>query len=144
MKINKDQFEALAYIFEKNNGNTLGPFENKVIDESGLKDTPVQILADAIVDNLSEDYSEDISFRSEAYWALSKRFDNTLIPFFRARLKNELSVPGVPAVFQLMIALDNINEPVFGKDRDGSYAAHDVELNIRDARVYLKKTAGAN
>lgn len=139
MKITQDQFEALAYIFEKNNGNALGMFENRVIDESGLKDTPVQILADAIVETLSEDYSEEISFRSEAYWALSKRFDKTLIPFFQARLEKELAIPGVPAVFQLLIALDNLTEPVFGTDRDASYAGHDVELNIRDAKAYLAK-----
>lgn len=141
MEIAKEQFDALAYIFEKNNGNELGQYENRIIAESGLKELPIPELVTAIIENLHTDCAEDDSYRTSAYWALSKRFDKKLIPFFQAWLRRELSVTGMPAVFQLLIALDNLAEPVFGEDRNGSYGGHEVALNVRDAETYLDKCA---
>ena len=138
MKIKEDQFDAIAYIFELNNGNVLDDYEYKVIDKSGFKDIPADVLTDAILDNLNDDHSMDTTYRILAYWALSKRFDTNLLPFFRDKLKLELSIDGIPAVFQLLIALDNLDQPVFGDDRDGSFSADDTELNIRDAKAYLE------
>ena len=76
--------------------------------------------------------------RLSAYWALSKRFDKNLLPFFRNQLEVEIEVEGAPAVFQLLIAIDNLAEPVFGTDRNGSFSGFDSDLNIRDAKAYLK------
>ncbi len=139
MEIAKEQFDALAYIFEKSNGNELGQYENRIIAESGLKELPIPELVTAVFQNLRTDRAEDDTYRTSAYWALSKRFDKKLIPFFQTCLRKELSVAGVPAVFQLLIALDNLTEPVFGADRHGSYGGHDVVLNVRDAETYLDK-----
>ena len=82
---------------------------------------------------------EDEGSRAVAYWALSKRYDKALIPDFKNWLKIELASKDKTAVYQILIALDNVDEPVFGKDRDGGYAAHETTLNIRDAENYLKK-----
>jgi hypothetical protein len=137
MKIEEDQFDAIAYLFEKHNGNSLGEFENNRIEESEFKDTAVSELVKAIIDNLNDDRTADSKYRTLAYWALSKRFDIKLLTFFQDSLKRELAEPDTPAVFQLLIALDNLEEPVFGKDRDGSFSGHDIALNIRDAKNYL-------
>ncbi|MCP4188693.1 MAG: hypothetical protein GY763_13905 [Gammaproteobacteria bacterium] len=137
MKLEKDQFDAIAYIFETANGNTLDNFENGIIDASGLKDIPPQELVDAILDIFSEVNPDNAEYRLSCYWALSKRFDKNLLSFFRKQLKFELEVEGAPGVFQLLIALDNLTEPAFGVDRNGSYAGIDSELNIRDAKAYL-------
>ena len=139
MKIETDQFDAISYIFETANGNNLGDYENGIIRASKLKEVPPEALVDAILECFQDAIPSDISYRISAYWALSKRFDKTLIPFFQDQLEFELTIEGVPAVFQLLIALDNLTEPVFNKDREGSYAGMDIELNIRDAISYLKQ-----
>jgi hypothetical protein len=138
MNINENQFDAIAYIFEKDNGNSLGDYENNIIDESGLKGMSCKTLVDAILDNLKENHSIDTAYRLSAYWALSKRFDKALLPYFKVWLKDELLIKGAPAVFQILIALDNIEESVFGKDRNGSFSGDDMKLNIRDAEIYLE------
>ncbi len=38
MKLTNDQFEALAYIFERENGNEKSDYEKELITESGLDD----------------------------------------------------------------------------------------------------------
>lgn len=43
------------------------------------------------------------------------------------------------AVYQLLIALGNMGEPVFNKDREGGSAIYETELNLKDAREYLRK-----
>lgn len=139
MKIEADQFDAISYIFEMANGNNLGNYETRIIDTSKVKGVSPVILVNAIIESFKEANPGDISYRTSAYWALSKRFDKKLIPFFQKQLELELTIEGIPAVFQLLIALDNLTEPVFGKDRNGSYAGMDIELNMRDAKNYLKQ-----
>ncbi len=78
----------------------------------------------------------DSGYRSAAYWALSKRHDGSLLAHFRSWLGHELGQEEPNGLFQLMIALDNLNEPVFAGDRTG-YAYHEIELNRRDAKRYL-------
>ena len=139
MEIKEEQFDAIAYIFEINNGNTLGAYENQIIEDSGLRDIPASELAEAILGNLNEKHSGNTAYRLSAYWALSKRFDKNLLAFFQKSLAAELQIEGIPAVFQLLIALDNLNEPVFGKYRNGSFSGDDVESNCQDAKNYLAK-----
>ena len=139
VKFEIDQFDAIAYIFETANGNTPGDFENRVIDASGFKDTPPQELVDDILSSFREGNPDDIEYRLSAYWALSKRFDKNLLPFFRKQLEVEIEVEEAPGVFQLLIAIDNLAEPAFGTDRNGSFSGFDSDLNIRDAKTYLKR-----
>ena len=141
MKFEIDQFDAIAYIFETANGNTLGDYENRVIDESGFKNTPPQELVDDILSSFREGNPDDIEYRLSAYWALSKRFDKNLLPFFRKQLEVEIEVEEAPGVFQLLIAIDNLAEPAFGTDRNGSFSGFDSDLNIRDAKAYLKRNS---
>jgi hypothetical protein len=49
-------------------------------------------------------------------------------------VKNENGI----AVFQILIGLDRLDEPVFNENRTGQ-GADETELNIRDAKQYLKK-----
>ena len=154
VKFEIDQFDAIAYIFETANGNTLGDYENRVIDASGFKDTPPQELVDDILSSFREGNPDDIEYRLSAYWALSKRFDKNLLPFFRKQLEVEIEieveieveveveveVEEAPGVFQLLIAIDNLAEPAFGTDRNGSFSGFDSDLNIRDAKTYLKRS----
>ena len=141
MKFEIDQFDAIAYIFETANGNTPGDYENRVIDASGFKDIPPQELVDDILSSFREGNPDDIEYRLSAYWALSKRFDKNLLPFFRKQLEVEIEVEETPGVFQLLIAIDNLAEPAFGTDRNGSFSGFDSDLNIRDAKAYLKQNS---
>ena len=42
------------------------------------------------------------------------------------------------AVFQILIGLDRLDEPVFNEKRTGQ-AVNETELNLRDAKKYLNE-----
>ena len=88
---------------------------------------------------IDQDKLEDSEAYRLAYWALSKRFDPNLVTPFRRWLKRELEGADGQAIFQLMIGLDNLDEPVFDPSRSG-YASFEEELNRRDASHYLNHT----
>ncbi len=54
--------------------------------------------------------------------------------WLRTELENENGI----AVFQILIGLDRLDEPAFNESRTGR-GADETELNIRDAKQYLKK-----
>lgn len=137
MKLTNDQFEASAYIFEKTNGNKKTEYEEKIITESGLTELKPNELKNQIVNGLNSGIYSDLKERISAYWTLSKVHDTNLIPEFRNWLKTEFEKHEPLAVYQLMIALGNLEEPVFNKNRTGS-AFNETELNLRDAENYLK------
>lgn len=139
MKLTYDQFDAAAYIFEKSNGNSKSDYEEKIIAESGLADLKSTDLEKIIISGLNSGIYKDEQDRISAYWALGKRFNPNLIPFFRRRLKSELESNNPSAIYQLLIALENMEEPVFNDDRNGSTASLETELNLRDAKKYLTK-----
>lgn len=58
--------------------------------------------------------------------------------FLNKSINQELEKEQYEAVYQIMIAIDNLGERVFGKDRKGSYSITDTKLNIRDAKHYLE------
>ena len=91
MTITDDEFAAIAFIFERDNGNTPGDYESQVINESGLSNIPSESLVNEIVETLNQQNNLSDSYRVSAYWALSKRHDTSLIPHFRKWLKSELS-----------------------------------------------------
>jgi hypothetical protein len=137
MKLTNDQFEASAYIFEKANGNKKTEYEEELIAESGLAELKPNDLKIQIINGLNSGLYSDSKERISAYWTLSKVHDTNLIPDFRKWLKTEFENQEPLAVYQLMIALGNLEEPIFNKNRTGS-AFNETELNLRDAENYLK------
>ena len=136
---NEHQLEACAYIFEIANGNTFEDFRIEVIATSQLPATNPDDLAEQIINGIESGSYITESSRGSAYWALSKRFDAELIPLFRKWLRNELKLENEGGLFQLMIALNNLDEPVFHKERSG-FSSFEIELNYRDARYYLSNS----
>jgi hypothetical protein len=135
MKIPGDAICAVAFAFERAHGHLLGEYEESQISFHGLDGHEPIVLAAALRDGI---LAGDTNYRTQAYWALGKRFDRELIPFFRERLAAEmLDDPSI--VYQIMIALDNLGEPVFSKARSGSYSILDADLNLVDAEIYLGK-----
>ena len=139
MKLTNDQFEASAYIFEKANGNKKSEYEEKIIAESGLNNLKPIELKNQIIKGINSGLYSDSKERISAYWSLSKIHKTELIPNFRKWLKTELENENSDTVYQLMIALGNLEEPIFNIDRNGSSAFNETELNLRDAREYLNK-----
>lgn len=135
MKIPGDAIGAVAYAFERANGNQLGEYEQSEIKFHNLDEYEPKVLADRLRAGIVEG---DADYRAQAYWALGKRFDRDLIPFFRERLAIEMR-QDPEILFQLMIALDNLDETVFSEIRNGSYSILDGDLNRQDVESYLKK-----
>jgi len=136
MKLNSNQLEAAGYLFEKVNGNNHSALLEKIITESGLSDLKISNLEKIILDGINSGLYKDNQSRTSAYWALSKRFNNELIPNFKKWLQFEIENGNSGPLFQLMIALDNIEEPVFHEARSG-HTIDEIELNLRDAKSYL-------
>ncbi|MEM6685275.1 MAG: hypothetical protein AAF617_05710 [Bacteroidota bacterium] len=136
MIFKNDQFVAIAFLFEKENGNTPSEYEESVINLSKLKTIPVPQLETFIIEGLHENAYKIEKTRTSAYWALSKRFNPKLIPHFKVWLQKEIDAKKSTAMFQLMLALDKVDEPVFHPSRNSS-AVDEVELNLRDAKHYL-------
>ena len=138
MKLTNDQFEVSAYIFERANGNKKSEYEKKVIADSGLKNLKPIELETQIVNGINSGLYSYSKERISAYWSLSKIHKSELIPNFKKWLKIELENENADTVYQLMIALGNLEEPIFNIDRNGSSAFNETELNLRDAKKYLE------
>jgi hypothetical protein len=138
MKLTIEQIGAVAYIFERANGNTKTDYENEIIEESGLGNIESNLLENRIVEGLNNGIYDGSEERISAYWALGKRFRQELIPTFKKWLQKELEENDAEAVYQILIALGNMEEPVFNDDRDGSSSSSEKELNLRDAKRYLE------
>ena len=141
MNISEDNIAAVGFIFEKEKGVSHGSYERQEIDSSGLSNTPPDDIANQIIKMLEKKTIDNESFRVSLYWALSKRNEFKLIPYYKKWLNDELEKESSNGVFQLLIALGNLGESVFGDDRNGSHSISDVELNFRDAKVYLEQNA---
>jgi len=136
MKIPKDAIVAAAYVFERANGYQLGERERSEIAMHKMENCDPELLAKDLQRDILDHAEDESGYKAQAYWALGKRFDRRLIPFFRDRLAIELR-HDVETVYQIMIALENLQEPVFSADRSGSYSIMDSDLNRRDAKSYL-------
>lgn len=129
--------EASVYIFERSRGGALDQYQIRVVERAAIGDSSVENVANQIQELiLSGDLTEDQ--RSSAYFTLGKLFEPKLKLFFQDRLKVEVNC-NPAAVYQLLIALDNLGESVFGADRDGSYSYDQSELNTRDAIKYVHR-----
>lgn len=137
MKFTDEQFTEIAFIFEKYNGANHGDYEKQIIAKSQLTKFQISELKSLIIDGLNSNIYLETSRRVSAYWALSKTNDKNLVPEFKKWLQEELINENTSSVFQILIALDRLDEPAFHKDRNSRYY-DDVELNIRDAKNYLE------
>ena len=137
MRYSEETLEAIVYLFEQVNGLPVEPYALELIKKHSLTDGVPSKIVDSLIDIVRRDDSLDVSYRISVYWALSKRNDKSLVPFFVERLAFELPI-APSTVYQLLIALDNTGEDVFGGDRDG-FSVLETELNLRDAKRYLKQ-----
>ena len=138
MKLTKDQFLEVAFIFEKANGNSHSDYEKGIIAESELTEHKPEELEQLIVNGLNSGIYKNNNDRISAYWTLSKSNNRNLISEFQKWLKTELDIENGLAIFQLLVALDRFDEPAFHKNRN-SRGNDETELNIRDAKNYLLK-----
>ena len=138
MKLTNEQFTEVAFIFEKENGNSHSDFEKQIIAESKLTEIKSSELEKTIVDGLDSGIYKKEDERVSGYWALSKIGNRNLIADFKKWLLTELNDENGIAVFQLLVALDQLEEPVFNENRNGR-GANETELNIKDAKHYLNK-----
>lgn len=135
MTLSKKQLEASAYIFEKANGIELDTYQENLIANANLNCYGISELEMLIIKGLNNNsYNESI--RVSAYFALSKRFNTALVAHFKKWLKEELNNNHSNNIYQLMIALQNLDEPIFNPKRTGS-SFFETELNIRDVKRYL-------
>ena len=138
MKLTNHQFTEAAFIFEKANGNSHSDFEKEIIAESELTKFKPTELEQIIVDGLNAGIYKNQDERVSGYWSLSKIGNRNLITDFKKWLNAELESENVIAIFQILVALDRLEEPAFHKNRNGR-GVDETELNIRDAKKYLKK-----
>ena len=138
MKLTNEQFTEVAFIFEKENGNSHSEFEKEIIAESDLTKYKPTELEKIIIDGLNSGIYKNEDERVSGYWSLSKLGNQNLIAEYKKWLRMELENENGIAVFQILIGLDRLDEPVFDKSRTGQ-AVDETELNIKDAKQYLKK-----
>ena len=113
-----DQFTGIALLFEKENGRNHSDFENKWVTEicKELKTDNTLELETNIIRMINSSLLIKENQRIRAYWALGKRFNLKLIPFFQKCLKKELVNHKLGACFEIMISLSNMGEEVFSKN----------------------------
>ena len=134
--MNHDEFTEVAFIFEKENGQKHSEYEKAIIENSKWKNTSVKELELKIINGIQNGIFKTEIERVSAYWALSKRNNEKLISNFKKWLKKEVENENSIAVFQILVALDILNEPSFAKERTERDSS-ETELNIRDAQNYL-------
>jgi hypothetical protein len=138
MKLTNEQFTEVAFIFEKENGNSHSDFEKGIIAESNLTKYKPSELEKIIIDGLNSGIYKNEDERVSGYWSLSKIGNRNLIAEYKKWLRTELENENGIAVFQILIGLDRLDEPAFNENRTGR-GADETELNIRDAKQYLKR-----
>lgn len=135
MRIPESSITAAAFLFESLRGATLRSHELGEIRKAGLDDVDPELLARELKSLIASEHKGDSRDRQQAYWALGKKLDHVLIPFYQAQLRLELR-RDMFAVYQIMIALQDLDESIFDPHRSG-YSCHDYELNRLDAERYL-------
>ncbi len=138
MKLTNEQFTEVAFIFEKENGNSHSDFEKSIIAESKLTAYKPSELEQIIVNGLNSGIYKTEEERVSGYWSLSKIGNRNLITEYKKWLRMELENENGIAVFQILIGLDRLDEPVFNEKRTGQ-AVNETELNLRDAKKYLNE-----
>ena len=138
IKLTNEQFTEAAFIFENANGNYHSDFEKQIIAESNLTNYKLTELEKIIVDGLNSGIYKNEDERVNGYWSLSKIGNRNLIADFKKWLRTELENANRVAVFQILVALDRLDEPTFHENRTGP-GADETKLNFTDAKNYLTK-----
>src|SRR5258708_7500464 len=118
MRFPQEAIAAAAFAFEAARGNELGEFEETKIAKYGLTNVDPDVIARELIPSVRDESKSDSAYRQQAYWALGKKFDASLLPFFTEALRLEVE-RDLDATYQIMIALDNLGEPVFSAARPG-------------------------
>jgi hypothetical protein len=137
VRLPESAIPAVAFRFEGLHGRQVGPHELAQIREHNIEDVDPEMLAGELRFLIDSESKADGRDRAQAYWALGKKLDPALLPFFREKLRLELC-RDMFAVYQILIALDDLGEQPFGSDRNG-YSCHDYDLNRRDSEAYLDR-----
>ena len=114
--LTNSQLEAAAYRFEMANGNALHSYERNYVAEAGLETKDPDRLADEICLYLDSSSQIPKEHRSTAFWALGKYYHRRLLPFFHRHLAHELD-RDMNVAYQIMIALDNLDEEVWPHEK---------------------------
>jgi hypothetical protein len=138
MKLTNQEITEVGFIFEKERGFNHSEFEKDSINQSNLSQFTNSELEEIIIKGLDNNIYENETERTSAYWALSKRVNKKLISKFRNWLKVELENNQYYAIYQILIALDYLEENAFSKSRTGRDDS-EFELNRIDALNYLNK-----
>jgi hypothetical protein len=138
MSFTPEKTEAKVFLFERKNGNTLGDFEQAVVSQSNQEGKDLDKIKQELIDSVTFPTELNTQDRCGVYWALSKTFDSDLVDWWTTQLRGEFE-NNAEWVYQILIALDNLEEDVFGSDRSQSYSSFENAFNLRDARIYLNK-----
>ena len=136
MLLTQDYITAAAFLFEQARGYPHDEYETAMIQSQGLDLADPNLIAKELVDAVKSS-SCDVLIRGPVYWALGKRYDETLLEFFRSSLRFE-SASGTEAAWEVMIALRNLGEPIFDETRSG-YGCDEEDMNRADALRYLQQ-----
>ena len=142
MRIPEEAIVAAADRFAREKGHPVDEFEASEIQRFGLDDCDLEQLATFLKQMIVEDDWSEEGFRASAYWALGKKYDAELLAFFRKQLAIEVQ-RDLGSTFQILIALDNLDEAVFSKSRNGQFSVLDEELNKLDAKAYLEASTSS-
>lgn len=129
MKLTENQFTEIAFIFEEANGSFHSEFEKVIIAESEMTKYSISELVKIIIEGINLGIYNLESERVSAYWCLSKVCDKKLISNFRKWLNFEIENKNDTAIFQILIALDKLDEAVFNNKRT-SRDVFETELNF--------------
>ncbi|MBK1880687.1 hypothetical protein [Pelagicoccus mobilis] len=136
MRFSEDAIPAAVFVFERANGNELCPHEIEEIEKHGFETIDHELLVKCLRAELERERNvPDSRYRNACYWALGKRFDSGLLPFFRNSLKKELK-RDMESSYQIMIALENLDEEIFSRE---SVSITDYDENRMDAERYLRR-----
>ena len=138
LHMSEKSIEAAAILFDRIRGVSLSTAELKEIETHFGKNIDTTQIKDSLLQAISSHPSPTSNYRSLVYWALGKLYDRSLLVFFQQSLKIERELD-LEVAYQVMIALDNLDEPVFSRT---SLSVFDHQQNDQDALRYLKSVSG--
>ena len=137
MKFDSGQIRAAACLLERERGSSVDPGDVGVREGIGFMGQSPDAVQHALVRAIEESLisPEDLP---GAYFALGKRRDRALKGWFQQALRREANHDS-DTVYQIMIALDDLGEPVFDRTQRTGFSAREKEDNLRDALKYLSR-----
>ena len=132
----EENIEAVAYLFESTVGSTLDETQLNCVKKAGITQSDVPALVRALKNSVQNIRAADCGYRSKVYWALGKLYSDELLEFFQQMLEKEIG-RNVEVAYQIMIALDNLDEPIFDPGRE-IFSVLDHKENLKDAMKYIK------